>query len=98
MSQAVDLKRRAGTPFDQIVDGGRTPSATGGGGTSSKTFTELLKGGGVRAPRCRCGATATVSLQVTARPLGTGNRAKAIATTTVKLCEPCAVHIYEGAR
>jgi hypothetical protein len=105
----------------------RTAVPSNGGEASAekapRTFAELLKGGGVKAATCRCGATATMALQTSARPLrendsGTatmalqtsarplrendsGKRngmAAAIASHTVKLCEPCAVELFAAFR
>jgi hypothetical protein len=86
----------------------RTAVPSNGGEASAekapRTFAELLKGGGVKAATCRCGATATMALQTSARPLrenDSGKRngmAAAIASHTVKLCEPCAVELFAAFR
>jgi hypothetical protein len=74
-------------------------------GKPPRSFEELLKGGGAKAATCHCGQTATVVMQMTARPIsgrGPGARragmAAAIASHNSKLCEPCAVALFSAFR
>lgn len=96
--------------IDQAVAARASARSNGEASTGNppRTFEELLKSAGGTTVACRCGAPATVVMQMTVRPLraigagkGTGKHpggVRAIAGHNVKSCEPCAVQLFAAFR